>query len=414
MADITRTSFRRITDGGYVNYRETVDPVSSRPTPPLVRGAWIEFPDGSRFRRPTDYGRSELIQEDGNPGVHQGRYWYGDPYSYVTSPGGYATWEFFSGNWIYRYNSALDIPNLLAAPSFNTMEENESITKSLNKIADQKANIGENLATFGLTVKLIANPVQGIINLTKKLREEKDLWPLIHRSYRDWTRGKVAKRLTDAYLAYVYGVAPLVADTYGLIELAKEYGKKPLLLNGTATAERYSSPSDQYVSNYTYERTESFTNMVARSRTRTTIWAKISDQHAGLRTLNQLGLTNPASLAWELVPYSFVVDWLLPIGPVLQAMTAPAGLDFVAGSTSRRVKAYWDYDISKWPPYGVSYDNDSHATGKFRYNGYGRKVHTFWPTPGLWIAPDPLGLSRDKSDRVFKALALSISRLPYL
>jgi hypothetical protein len=36
----------------------------------------------------------------------------------------------------------------------------------------------------------------------------------------------------------------------------------------------------------------------------------------------QLGLTDPLSLAWELLPYSFVIDWALPIGPYLEAVTA--------------------------------------------------------------------------------------------
>lgn len=32
-----------------------------------------------------------------------------------------------------------------------------------------------------------------------------------------------------------------------------------------------------------------------------------------------LGLTNPAAIAWEVVPYSFVVDWFIPIGSYLSA-----------------------------------------------------------------------------------------------
>lgn len=32
-----------------------------------------------------------------------------------------------------------------------------------------------------------------------------------------------------------------------------------------------------------------------------------------------LGLTNPAAIAWEVVPYSFVVDWFLPVGSYLEA-----------------------------------------------------------------------------------------------
>ena len=36
-------------------------------------------------------------------------------------------------------------------------------------------------------------------------------------------------------------------------------------------------------------------------------------------TFSSLGLANPALVAWELVPFSFVIDWVLPIGSWLTA-----------------------------------------------------------------------------------------------
>jgi hypothetical protein len=59
-------------------------------------------------------------------------------------------------------------------------------------------------------------------------------------------------------------------------------------------------------------------------------WARIANQT--VRRAVALGVANPASIAWELVPYSFVVDWFVPVGNTLEAMTATAGLDFVKGS----------------------------------------------------------------------------------
>lgn len=41
----------------------------------------------------------------------------------------------------------------------------------------------------------------------------------------------------------------------------------------------------------------------------------------------QLGLTNPAATAWELVPWSFAVDWILPIGDYLRQASMLDGLD---------------------------------------------------------------------------------------
>jgi hypothetical protein len=36
---------------------------------------------------------------------------------------------------------------------------------------------------------------------------------------------------------------------------------------------------------------------------------------------NQMGFINPAAVAWELVPFSFLVDWFLPVGDFLNSFT---------------------------------------------------------------------------------------------
>jgi hypothetical protein len=45
-----------------------------------------------------------------------------------------------------------------------------------------------------------------------------------------------------------------------------------------------------------------------------------------LRDFAQLGFSNPLNLAWELVPYSFVADWFIPIGAHLSNLDAYQGL----------------------------------------------------------------------------------------
>jgi hypothetical protein len=53
-----------------------------------------------------------------------------------------------------------------------------------------------------------------------------------------------------------------------------------------------------------------------------------------VRSLVELGITNPVNLAWELIPYSFAVDWFLPVGAWLQTLDAAKGLQFRGGSMS--------------------------------------------------------------------------------
>jgi hypothetical protein len=56
-----------------------------------------------------------------------------------------------------------------------------------------------------------------------------------------------------------------------------------------------------------------------------------------------LGLTNPALVAWELVPFSFVVDWALPIGDWLSSLDAMLGYDSnnTWSSISTLQRRYW-------------------------------------------------------------------------
>jgi len=57
-----------------------------------------------------------------------------------------------------------------------------------------------------------------------------------------------------------------------------------------------------------------------------------------MSNLSQLGIINPASLAWELLPYSFVVDWFIPIGSFLERLDYTNGLVFRSGWWSYHAK----------------------------------------------------------------------------
>lgn len=57
-------------------------------------------------------------------------------------------------------------------------------------------------------------------------------------------------------------------------------------------------------------------------------------EDANALRLNQLGFVNPAVIAWELVPFSFVVDWFANVSQVLSAWTDFVGMSLVNSTTT--------------------------------------------------------------------------------
>jgi len=58
-----------------------------------------------------------------------------------------------------------------------------------------------------------------------------------------------------------------------------------------------------------------------------------------LAYMDSIGLVNPAAILWELVPYSFVVDWIVPIGQFLENISAGVGLRFLSGYRTEWTKS---------------------------------------------------------------------------
>jgi hypothetical protein len=88
---------------------------------------------------------------------------------------------------------------------------------------------------------------------------------------------------------------------------------------------------------------------------------------------------NPAELAWEVIPFSFVVDWAIPIGDTLSALDALRGVTGIQGTESAkytRVTKGW----IRRPNYQGVYLTSS-TPGSVYYKGHQRSVITSIPLP---------------------------------
>lgn len=143
------------------------------------------------------------------------------------------------------------------------------------------------------------------------------------------------RRFSSDWLEYAYGWAPLLGDIY---ELSSGFPDIQLSTKVRGFAKydldlwRNGKPS--YETRWMHWEGNSFCVCCIEGD------VKITD--SAIKAAADLGLTNPAATAWEAVPWSFVVDWVLPIGDYIDSFTALSGLEFsrlnVTYTTTQKVQ----------------------------------------------------------------------------
>lgn len=155
------------------------------------------------------------------------------------------------------------------------------------------------------------------------------------KDHRRYLENRVPKRdhmsqfAASTWLELQYGWTPLLFDVYGSAEyVAKLLHDSSVDLIVKATGKGFSTN--------TYSNTNERSTAVADAIVKHIVHLKVSDPL--LRNSAALGLTNPLNVAWELVPFSFVVDWFLPVGSMLNSLSALQGYKVVDSCTSTKME----------------------------------------------------------------------------
>lgn len=137
-----------------------------------------------------------------------------------------------------------------------------------------------------------------------------------------------AKFMADSILEVQYGWRPLLGEVEALAQaMAHEWDERAwdITISGAAskTFKARAAKGTNYVDGYE--------GKIRGSVSYTSRFRVIQNE---LRTYQMLGLTDLGLVAWELIPYSFVADWFLPVGSWIDAQGALAGLSHVESCRS--------------------------------------------------------------------------------
>lgn len=163
---------------------------------------------------------------------------------------------------------------------------------------------------------------------------------------------KRAKQAADRWLELHFGWAPLVQDIGSSIDIMQGTGKSSSEyqhfkvgagFSGNGSSGSFGFEGTQLVKRYT---SASWSGGVRMS-------ALVKVDNPNLAIANQMGFVNPLSVAWEAVPFSFVVDWFSNVGQCLSAMTDFWGYQVTEGYTSTRIEKRFTSLYSAYVYFGI-------------------------------------------------------------
>lgn len=315
---------------------------------------------GTKWRSPSEYGRwiSNYSQKTG---------YKEEPYK----PDGWRN----AGESVYLQDFVTPgcpkWPSGIGYPAWDLNLLNQAATECLVKLGDRKLDLGTNLAESVQTFGMVASASEALFRSAIDFKRGNWKQIAIHLGL-DGHGGSPSKKFADEFLKWKFGVVPLISDIYGGVELLKQKLKPAQILH----AKRVVSDNGEFSE---YSNSGCWGTGNWKGSYTVEIWAKLNS--ASLRFANQANLTDPLTVAWEIVPWSFVIDWCIPVGNVLEGMQATSGLDFVAAYRSYRLEGNANWEVRA----NSTYTNKSPATVKHDYFSYKREVYPTWPKPFPYV-----------------------------
>lgn len=242
---------------------------------------------------------------------------------------GYTDHDYFISDVLGKSNPPVVLGDLI-----NRCRE-KSDDKLREALGSASMNLAEMWATRKQTIDMFASTISRFAHAFRSLKRGKIRSAMAHLGL-DYRR-KSHRRLKNmsapqAWLELQYGWKPLIGDVWTAIDHPWDIV--------TGEVAKRSGASD--FGGKTFKGNP----LVGQHDTHAILNAQITGQSkikcifsgSAYDAASRFGLTNGALLAWELLPYSFVVDWALPIGDYLEGLTLYSGMSFTEYSFTYRLK----------------------------------------------------------------------------
>lgn len=209
---------------------------------------------------------------------------------------------------------------------------NRAYAKFKNLVTPDNAGMAINLHQRQQAMDMIANRSLQILRSARALSKLRfgDAAKALGLSRPPMSWKQRGKSFGDMFLEAHFGWEPLVKDIGSSIEILQK-GVPPMYIVAAAKGSRDNTAVNTTSDPETFDYTSYLTYWK--------IAAHVSVSNPNLYLANELGFVNPALVAWDAIPFSFVLGWFLNVDSFLSSFSDFWGLNIINPSVTCHVIA---------------------------------------------------------------------------
>lgn len=349
-----------------------------------------EYTGGGVVKRP---GWKYLSKEDRNAPLEYHREW-------LKEYRGHMNWyervtRFDTGGTSYKDEKGPILSSLFASDidlSLFALADYKAKAKLFEMLKGEGTNIANMFAERKQAAKSIGNVLNTLVYTVRDLRRG-NLSSAIRRMGGDplSARKLRSKDIAGQWLSLQYGWKPMLDDVYGIVmglHEREENRSKVFRASGRASSTTRMNASWGINAGTGKQigtrKGEVFVKYTCRAF-----------PNAALASPAALGLTNPLVPLWEVVPWSFVVDWFLPVGTYLEQLSATHGWTYKDGCISILKKNFQEAQYNFVKSFNEGVQERSYVISSYglsSYVSFQRLIQSNFPTVSLPRFKNPLSV----------------------
>ncbi len=222
---------------------------------------------------------------------------------------------------------------------FTSAMENEVLAKFRGQLSYGSASLGMTLGTLSQTREMINSRFAKATSVLGRARRYLSRRPLGQRP-------RLRDRASDV-LEFEFGWRPLYEDVHAALTSAIEHANPSAWVRASGNWSHYE------IAEHTDLSVNPYANPIAlvtkSGKGTMTCAAAVSVSNPNLWLLNRLGLINPATILWDKIRWTFLVNQFVNLNDIIESVTTTVGLNVGPVSITRSGRMLKEFTVRQNP-----------------------------------------------------------------